>query len=181
MSRVSRRNYLNLWARQGAEQQPSARLSDDVQMVQVIDDFSHLSPTLTNASAACSSAAGPLGAGNFSGVRLSAPPNRLLAVTEIQNQEAVNTGQLTFTDAGYTQAGGQPANLPWGGVPLLAGQTHGFFTSSPIFISETFAMLPGQTFATAPILVAPGSSLWFISNIANVAFAYFITWTELPA
>ncbi|MEO2005994.1 MAG: hypothetical protein ABGY41_18065 [Candidatus Poribacteria bacterium] len=184
MTRTSRRNYLSLWLRQGAEQQPSARLSDDVQMVQVVDDFSHLSTAITNGSAATTDAAPAAGLFIFAGVRLTAPSDRVLAVTEIQNQELVNPGYLlksVGTVGPFTVAGVQPANLTWGGVAVSGIQEHGSVPVIPNTEPSRFAMTAGQVFDTAPILILPGESLFFISLAANAAFQYFMTWQELPA
>ena len=193
MARVTSRDYLNLYSRQGADQLPGARISDDIQQVQIVDDFSHLSRPIPNVHWETFQALAAQGAGTFVAWRITAPPNRIVKINRIENRDAARSGIVAmsidagdvfvFIEAAPVLATGGPDNIvvPGDGGGRLAVVSIGLVDGIQTGVVDRLIFGPDQVSEAQPIFVLPGQSLFASCVDANVAWSLQISAEELPA
>ena len=179
--RTTTRNYTSALVREGADATPGPRLSRDVQLVQVIDDISNLTPQLINPASTITTALSAAGASTYKCWYLSAPPGTLVALQEVTNSEGTNSCWLTlqdtnaFTFVSASAIGG----LTFGPTSAVTvNQAH--ITINPNLYVNQILIAAGVTFDAAVVTVNPGQTLALFMASANAGLASAFTFIELP-
>ena len=179
-TRTTIRDYLNLFSRQGADATPGPRLSRDVQLVQVTDDLSHLSPQLPNVATSLAPTLAAPGVGLFNGIGVTAPPGVVVAFQEIANQESTNDSILVV-GTGLTHVVVVALGvMTWGGTAQVTVNAV-TMAVAPTLHPNDYILAAGTAFDAQVITLNPGQSLFHMSGTANATFTSAMHLVELPA
>ena len=177
--RTISRNLLRAFTRTQIDATPFPRASEEIQLVHILSDESHLAPLVTNATRAASVGQAAGGAGVFSGALIQAPPSRTVAVYFLANvnnpaanmQMAVNPTLADFTSfLDLTQ-------LTWGDELPQATFQRGTWANS-FNVLARMNVANGEV-AFTPIYISPGQSFGFAHVTANTTFSAECAITEL--
>lgn len=169
MPRTISTSLIRQLERQEIEATPFAKVSDDVQLVNIQSSSAHLGPMVTNAHSGCSATSLAGGAGTFAGLRLTAPANRTLAVYYLENTNATATAlyRVQMPPVGtFTPTGAAPC-VEWGDEASLKTIEVGH---NNVSLLGSYFTLPVGSAGIVPIYLAPGEVMGVIYTSANQNF-----------
>jgi len=195
VARTTSRDYQNLYTRQGADALPGARVSDNIQQVQIVDELSHLTPQITNRAVSDSNSVAAAGAGNFSALRITPAANTIVAIVELRERAGVSSDFMlcAFFPLAifFSSAVASTRQLAWGGAgvdpdqrtaPSTTIETGQFTGGSGLAGEPRFLQIgPGEVYDAAPILILPGQVFFLAHLAADTALLYGLTFHEMPA
>jgi len=172
-SRTITRSLLNLFRQAEINSQPGPAISDGIQLVQIVEDLSHLvipvvAPSgITTFSEAATAVV-------FSRLRLTAPSARAVAIVEIV-YTAVAPGLLATNVGDVISSSAAPAlEVTWGPANLNIREV-----GTTVAAGAGLALIQNQVVDALPIILAPGDTLDISSIAANTATSAVITWFEI--
>ena len=179
MTRTIRTNFIRALQRQNVDSTPFPKASDDISLVNVVSDTSHLGPMVTNAHIACGVVQAAAGAGTFSGCLITAPASRTLAVYNIRNTITVaSPGDIVRMGldpvAAFTPTVAS-ACMEWGDEAAQGVIFSGTFNAA--LTGDVFQYSTG-TVGITPIYIAPGETLGIAHLTANALFVQEVAWEE---
>ena len=178
MSRTTSRNYTNAFLRQGAEATPGPKVSQDIQLVQIIDDTTLLSLPLPAPSKIVGASVALAPVGRFAVFQLLAPSNRVLVIPEIIGDAVQNV--TVGIGVGATPANlVVPPGLSWGPAPVGTVRAGDVAPGSHVFPTNSFTLGLGLVFNAQPIVLQQGELLQVAATGINTAFSMQITWREI--
>lgn len=175
MPRTISTSLIRQLERQQIDATPFAKVSDDVQLVNIQSSSAHLGPMVTNGHAACTAIQLAAGAATFSGLELKAPADRTLAVYYIENGTAEDYRCGLDPVGTFTGVVAAPC-MEWGDEDVLAEITAG--TRNTTLIVRYVVLGANTNAAFTPVYVAPGETLSVQQTVANRNFSANIAWEE---
>lgn len=176
--RISRTNWIHYFDRANTDASIPPKMANDIQLVEVVRDLSHIPAPVPNPSVAHRGAEGAGGAGVFSGFQLAAPATATIAVALIINKQGapVNFLTLAIDDPSAFTATAAPTTLQWGGASQARYENGTFAAAATV---GNFLLLDGEEFDAIPLVLQPGDILSGIFTLANTVAAWEIWWTEV--
>ena len=179
MTRTISTSLIRQLERQQIDATPFAKVSDDVQLVNIQASSAHLGPMVTNAHIACGVVQAAAGAGTFSGCLITAPASRTLAVYNIRNTITVaSPGDIVRMGldpvAAFTPTVAS-ACMEWGDEAAQGVIFSGTFNAA--LTGDVFQYSTG-TVGITPIYIAPGETLGIAHLTANALFVQEVAWEE---
>ncbi len=166
-----------------ADEQPGPSLSRDIQLVQVVESSAHLlRPVFNPAVISFSTFRLAAGVGVFSLIRITAPAQAALVITNVRNNNVANSLTLLY---------GIPTGLVIGAslAPFVTPENAFDGIEGPLMTQGTATAAAGPGPNTllaaeadsewAPLLVDPGSTLNFISAVDNTIVDVGLWYTQV--
>ena len=176
MTRTITTSLIRALQRQKVEATPFARASDDISLVNVVQNSAHLAPLVTNAHAACNVTTFAGGAGTFAGFELMAPATRTLKIYFLENTlgGTLNARCALAPNGTFTPGAASPC-MEWGDEPVAglinSGLRNAGLTGETVFFGD-------GTAGFTPIFVSPGEVFACQHAGANLIFTAAIGWEE---
>ena len=175
MTRTISSSFIRSLQRQRLQASPFPKASDDISLVNVVQDTAHLGPMVTNAFSACTAVQVAAGAGTFSGLELSAPSNRTLKIYYLDNLSPENFRCGLAPVGTFTTVGLSPC-MEWGDEDIQGTLRAGHRNTTLTVRFIEFPTISRAAFT--PVFVAPGEIFSLQQTTANVDFAANIAWEE---
>jgi len=161
--------------RQQIDATPFAKVSDNVQLVNIQSNSAHLGPMVTNAHAACTAIQLAAGAGTFAGLELRAPANRTIKIYNLENMLAQDYRCGLAPVGTFTGVTAAPC-MEWGDEDLESSITSGTRNTT---LTVRYVIISGNsTSGITPIFVGPGETFSLQQTVANQTFTANIAFEE---
>lgn len=175
--RTDRTNYDRLFSRSDVDSLPFPSLSNDVQLVQLMRDVSHLAPVVANPAAVVTFVK-PGVAAEYGALEITAPSDKTIAIRHIVDAAgftwfwAVDLDPVIFP---FNQTAAVIPSATWGDQPVGASLWTGWFTGLPIGVLQ----VGNAEYDALPIYLPPGHKFVAFASVVNQLLNVTVSFVEL--